>query len=299
MVLHISDPDCDRTVYRLVHEGKEVTRHLTGRPNEAPPGRFRNTLSTESLERIQRVVETARSLVDSTPTVRLLQAAGAEVDRKGALGALRMMDVEEIIHARSAGRRQLVWYPGPRPPEVPLAKMVDRPRYELLRYILRTERRWSSTDRLIWRAEFDVDMEGAARLDGRTDRDLPVTYFADYGKNARKYVLGALKALYWLERVAWRNYSCQAIDWLWVGPAPSQETRVRPVPQVRAISDPYLTRSLSRDERLRDLVAERKLTHRLIRQRWIDSHHPEKAAEYRSRAKEARQGEALRKERLA
>jgi hypothetical protein len=260
-------------VYRLVANGRERVLPLPEPPRESPPARFRNSLKPESLSRIRAVVETARRLRNPATTEDVVVAAAASSDRKGALGALRMLDVEGIVHARSGGRRQLVWHPGPRPRNVPVARMVDRPRYELLRYILQTDLSWRPTDWLIREAEFDLDLQEVARRSwSKSDRDLPVTYFADYGKSARKYVLGALKALYWLEQVSWRNFSQQAIEWLWIASVPTDESLGRPSPRSKSISDGYLSEGISREERLRAIAFERELSYMVSRQHWVETH---------------------------
>lgn len=227
------------------------------------------------------MVERAKQLRNPAMTEDLVRAAAAESDRKGALGALRMLEVEGIVHALSGGRRQLVWHPGPRPKGTPHGRMIDRSRYELLHYLLHSSGGWISTDRLIVDAGFDADLLTVARRPARRrDQDLPLTYLADQGKSARKYVLGALKALFWLERIAWRNYSRQAIEWRWVGSV--QQSRDRPVVEQKRVSDPYLLQEDqgSREERLRERVLEREIEHEDRRQRWIETHHPKKAADY-------------------
>ena len=120
-----------------------------------------------------------------------------------------------------------------------------------------------------------------AEPDGRRWSDLPSAFFYDYGKSARKYVLGALKAYYWLEQVAWRNHTRQAIEWRWVAPV---EGAVR-VPLVAEIPyvDPYLTEdpSLSRATRIAQAAETRREAFEQETQLWIDHHYPEAAKRYR------------------
>jgi hypothetical protein len=300
--------DCDRSVYYVVSNGTECTRPVSDdRGLSGPRVRFRNTLKPESLARIRHVVEVAEALSEPMTTEGLIRAAMANSDSKGALGALRMLDVEGVVHATAGPRRQLVWNRGPRPKEVLPPKGARRERYGYLHDFLRHENtRWHATDFLAREAAFDPDLrvgsdDDGRPLHGRKHRELPVNFFRDNGKSARKYVLGALKALYWLELVAWRHHSCQAIEWRWIEPVPERrKARPRkPLPSPPSASqDPYLTDKLvrPRHEALAERALDRFIAYENTHQAWVDTHHPEAAERYRDgRSRRAKEKEARRR----
>jgi hypothetical protein len=129
-----------------------------------------------------------------------------------------MLEAEGVVHVQRGSRRQLIWHPGVRDPEDEPPLVADVSRYSMLRDLLRnSSESWISTDYLIRNADFDPHLREPGRGEPlSTDRDLPANYFHDTGKSARKYVLGALKCLYWRESVAWRLYSSQAVSWRWI-----------------------------------------------------------------------------------
>lgn len=276
-------------IYHVVVAGREQSADWK---EDFPPmhmwtgARFNNSLQPQSLARIRRVVDVASSLVTPQATADVVAAAGAEQDPKGALGALRMLDVEGVVHARSGGRRQLVWHAGPRSDEAEPPRLAERERYSRLRGLLRRNTdRWHSTDWLIVEADFDPDLELRSAGDWETRRGLshglPVNFFLDHGKSARKYVLGALKALYWLEHVAWRNSTRQAVGWRWVAPVEGR-VRVPPISWRSKSIDPYLLDESppSRRERLAAGGAERREIFAAEAQQWIRDNYPEAAQRY-------------------
>jgi hypothetical protein len=215
----------DTTVIQLVREGRSVAVPIdeANAPAHRTPrrARFRNTLQPESLARIRSVVDVARTIERPTPTKDVIGRAHATVDWKGASGALRMLDVHGVLHATAGPRRQLIWCPGQRPSDSARPQGLKLELYERLRDLLQhSNLSWHSTDFLLITAGFDPHLDlGEDVLLGRPmrERDLPVNTFRDAGRSGRKFVLGALKALYWLELLAWRNYSSQAVEWWWVG----------------------------------------------------------------------------------
>jgi hypothetical protein len=273
-------------VYHIVCNGREETVALEDDPLVARArefGRFNNTLHPQSLARVRRVIEAARSVRRPVRTAELVRRARAGADEKGALGALRVLDLEGVVHARTGGRRQLIWHPGPRPDVISTPRGVHHQLYLRLRELMRRDARaWHSTDSLMINAGFDPDLVETVVERPRGQWDLPTMFFGDYGKSARKYVLGALKAYYWLECVAWRNHTRQAIDWTWIAPiegivkVPAMRERVR-------YADPYLSEKLvpDRSQRLVKRAAEREEAFRKETQQWLESHHPEKAQRYR------------------
>lgn len=221
-------------------------------------------------------------------TAELITRAGARSDTKGALGALRMLDIEGVAHVRSGARRQLVWHPGPREVEPSERFAAQLYRYRLLREILaRASASWIATDYLLRSATYDADLLGGGRRDtARPMRfsDLPVNFFADNGKSARKYLLGALKTLYWRECVAWRLHTSQAVTWRWIGPGGKDRTIdyvTRWDPYIHP-DDPYLTDSSeNRAERMKRQALDRALDHDEKLQAWIEEHFPEAAQRYK------------------
>jgi hypothetical protein len=283
------------TVVHVVREGQPAALPIdeANAPAHRTPrrARFRNTLQPESLARIRSVVEIAPTIERPTPTKDVIDRARAAVDTKGASGALRMLDVQGVVHATAGPRRQLIWCPGQRPNDSDRPRGLKQEIYQRLRDLLQHgNQSWHSTDFLLVTAGFDPHLHlGEHVLFGRPirERDLPVNTFRDAGKSARKFVLGALKALYWLELLAWRNYSSQAVEWWWVGPAADPGQRLAAVPEraLRPNKDPYLTDHPPRlrAERLTEGAIDRWTAYNEDRQRWIDKHHPEAAAEYRYR----------------
>jgi hypothetical protein len=227
----------------------------------------------------------ASSLTAPRPTAQLLAEADAAGDPKGGLGALRILDLEGRVEGRSGGRRQLIWHPGPREDADP-PRLVQRERHMRLRDLLRSgSARWHSTDWLLVEAGFDEDLNLGQAID-ETSRtglmgDLPVNFFRDRGKSARKFILGALKALYWLECVGWRNYTSQAVEWRWIQPV---RERVTPPPLGRpsAFVDRYLTDDSrpSRQERIDARAAELKLEFAGEAQQWIRENYPHAAQQW-------------------
>jgi hypothetical protein len=294
----------DLDVYHVVRHGQERTVPLADdewAQLSRRRGRFNNSLQPESLARIGRVLEVARSLDRPVKTSELIAMADVDKDQKGALGALRMLALQGVVHPRAGPRRQLLWCPGEaldgRSP-----RGAWRTQYLHLRELLRANRkRWHATDWLVIQASFDPDLDvGRSRSLGGVPRlydGLPVNVFRDDGKNARKYVLGALKALYWLECVAWRHYTRQAVEWRWVAPV-SSVVRV-PVRQERPIKhDPYLVDipPPSRHERVCSRADDLAIAFEEKRQRWIKENHPDKAANYAAKQNQRqRDREAKRK----
>lgn len=276
------------SVYHLVVDQREETREV-GEERQSTevrrPSRFNNTLQSSSLARIRRVVAVASSLKAPRATSDLLAEAEAAEDPKGGLGALRILDLAGHVHARSGGRRQLIWHPGPREGADP-PRLVQRERHMRLRDLLRSgSARWHSTDWLLVEAGFDADLDLGLGIDepSRTGLmgGLPMNFFRDRGKSARKYILGALKALYWLECVGWRNYTSQAVEWRWIQPV---RERVAPPPlgQPSAFVDLYLTDGSrpSRQERIDARVAELTLAFAEEAQQWIRNNHPYAAQQW-------------------
>jgi hypothetical protein len=158
-----------------------------------------------------------------------------------------------------------------------------------LRDLLRSgSARWHSTDWLLVEAGFDEDLDLGQAIDATSRTgligDLPVNFFRDRGKSARKYILGALKALYWLECVGWRNYTSQAVEWRWIQPV---RERVAPPPLGRpsAFVDAYLTDDSlsSRRERIDARAAELTVEFAGEAQQWIRENHPTQLSSGRKR----------------
>jgi hypothetical protein len=275
--------------YHVVCDGREVfvrvdeddlTRLARGR------GRFQNTLQSASLARIGLLVRLAGTFEGELRTDELVARAEIEADRKGAMGALRMLDVQGVIHARAGRGRQLVWYSGPRS-EGSVPKGVDHGRYLLLRELLRgSTARWHATDWLVREAGFDRSLDYRIREDlvgrrPRIQRGLPENFFVDNGKSARKYVLGALKVLYWMESVAWRNHTRQAVEWKWIAPVTGGvgvPLLILPAPK----GDPYLEENVPQDRLVRvwEAAFQRELEFEEKSQRWIAEHYPAEAAAF-------------------
>lgn len=280
--------DYDPLAEHYVEGRVELSVRLEPQRQALPKGRFSNVLSRASLQRIGTVVEVASSLTQPLTTADVIGRANASPDQKGTLGALRMLDVEGVVHARGGARRQLVWHPGPRAVEDERAA-AQLYRYRALRQLLvNASDTWISTDYLLRTATFDSDLRSGPRDDdfGGPWRfsDLPVNFFVDSGKSGRKYLLGALKALYWRELVAWRLYSSQAVTWRWIGPAGKQrglDHIIRWDPSLRP-DDPYLTDGpTNRGERIDEKARDRAMEHEKRFQRWIEEHFPEAAQRYK------------------
>jgi hypothetical protein len=274
--------------YYLVVDGREEAMELDDPAGTTPAwnrGRFTNSLQPHSLARIRRVLDVACSLERPRTTADLLAQADAGQDLKGGLGALRMLDAEGLVHSRSGGRRQLVWHPGRREQDEP-PRLAEPERYKRLRELLRSRTdRWHSTDWLVVEADFDPDLELRSAADSERRRglthDLPVNFFRDHGKSARKYLLGGLKALYWLECLAWRNHTRQAVEWRWVQPV-KEKVVVPLVSQRRRSADPYLVQDPPPDRwvRLTEGAAKRRDTFQEEAKRWIRDSYPEAAQRY-------------------
>ena len=118
--------------------------------------RFNNTLSRGSLRRVRRLIGVAEGLDGSVPTGGVVERAEAGADEKGALGALRMLDVEGVIHATAGRGRQLIWNPGPRPVGVSAPRMSLLRSTEIVVELLRfASASWFSTDFVVRECGFD------------------------------------------------------------------------------------------------------------------------------------------------
>jgi hypothetical protein len=274
----------DRTVYYVARAGV-VTAEPRDDAGELPPdrSRFVNTLSAKSLERIRRLMDLARSLDGPLLTKELVGRTGAAMDAKGALAALRVLDLEGMVHAESGRGRQLVWKPGARGEDTPAPKGVEREKYTFLRYMLQAlAPRWVATDFFVRLLDPDIAPDFSGLDDERHDpssvpapmRGLPVSFFSDYGKNTRKYVLGALKAWFWLERIGWRHYTAQAVEWSWIAPV-SLPTRPPRRPMLRA--------KPADDYEIFTPEEERMEAYMEAYQSWVDTHHPEEGQKFRDR----------------
>lgn len=127
------------------------------------------------------------------PTKELLEAAS--LPHEEGLGALKMLEVEEVCHATSGPRSQLLWQQGARPGPARMPRLIERDRrgYLELRSVLRRcSADWIGTDALLRDARFPERQRKAAR--------------------------GALKALVALEHLEWRHHSQQSFVWRWIGP---------------------------------------------------------------------------------
>jgi hypothetical protein len=273
----------------FVRDGREVRELGSFLPDDA--GRFTNTLTPASLERIRRLIEIAVALERPMPTQALIEGAGATTDPKGALGALRMLDVEGCVHATSGGRKQLIWNPGPRPlgVEAPRAAWL-RPTIILRELLVFLSSDWLSTDFIVRQCGFDPTLPPQVveeLLYQRTYAGLPVNVFSDASKNGRRYALGALKVLFWREQVAWRQYSRQAIEWQWIGEGglerPFEDWRGRAT-LYRRLPDPYIDEVACDRADAREQRAAQRMNHfARKRHEWIEEHNPEAAAQYRFR----------------
>jgi hypothetical protein len=77
-----------------------------------PRPRWRQPVGWEKYKRLLRLV---KKLDGYHSTADVLRAAGLAKDPRGGVGALHMASVLGLCHARSGGRRTLVWGPGQRP----------------------------------------------------------------------------------------------------------------------------------------------------------------------------------------
>ena len=66
-------------------------------------------------EKYRRLLESIGGLEEDTPTSEVLAAVGLERDPRGGIGALHMASALGLCHARTGGRRRLVWRAGARP----------------------------------------------------------------------------------------------------------------------------------------------------------------------------------------
>jgi hypothetical protein len=66
-------------------------------------------------EKYKRLLRLVKKLDGYHSTADVLRAAGLAKDPRGGVGALHMASVLGLCHARSGGRRTLVWGPGQRP----------------------------------------------------------------------------------------------------------------------------------------------------------------------------------------
>lgn len=126
-----------------------------------------------------------------TPTTELGTAAGLS-DPDGLVGALRMMEVQGVVHELRGKRNQLCWLAGPRTGKRPktLAPLLPYERVaKLLQWFGQTP---IATDAVL----HDVGLNPAKTKD-------------------RERVLGALKALTAFGLVEWGRHSDQAITWRW------------------------------------------------------------------------------------
>ena len=259
--------------------------------------RFSNTLSRWSLSRVRRLIRVAEGLDGPVPTAAIVERAEAGADQKGALGALRMLDVEGVIHATAGRGRQLIWNPGPRPEGVTAPKMSLLRSPEIVLELLRfASASWFSTDFVVRECGFDPNLldepsDPEQPLEPAWQRGLPVNMFDDVTRHGRRYALGALKVLYWREKIAWRNYSTQAIEWRWLAQDGCGRT-IRDWPGVEVpggrVLDPYIDGAAHeaasrRLEARRDGAFLRERAYEDTYQKWIDTHHPAAAAAYRRR----------------
>jgi hypothetical protein len=256
-----------------------------------PPARFNNTLSERSLERIRRLVLAAETLSEPRKTAALIEEADAAQDPKGALGALRMLDVEGVVHATAGGRKQLIWNAGPRPEGVsaPRAAWLG-PTKNLHKLLRSASNEWLPTDYLVLRCGFDPDLSLGQDEMYRTLpalRGMPVTAFSDVSKNGRRYALGALKALHVRETVEWGHYSSQAIVWRWVGPGALGHRRESwPMLHFEYHREPdsiLNPRGYEWHRARQGGVDKRKLAHTRAWQAWIEENHPAEATAYELR----------------
>ena len=249
-----------------------------------PAARFNNALSERSLERVRRLLDAAESLSEPRKTGALIEEADAASDPKGAIGALRMLDVEGVVHATAGGRKQLIWNPGPRPEGVSAPRAAWLGPTENLHKLLRSASNEPlPTDYLVLRCGFDPGLQLR-----RSFRGMPVTAFSDVSKNGRRYALGALKVLHWRGKVAWSHYSSQAIEWCWVGPGAlghRRESWPSFGVEYRREPDPILNpEGYERLQARQARTDDRERAHEQAWQAWIDENHPEQAAAYRYRA---------------
>ena len=211
-----------------------------------------------------------------------------------------MLDAQGIVHARSGGRRQLIWHPGRREFGEP-PRLVERESYLRLRDLLRSRNeRWHSTDWLLIEAGLDPDLDllnaEQSERGGGLWAGLPVNFFLDRGKSARKYVLGALKALYWLECVSWRNYTSQAIEWRWIQPV-TEKVVVGRIRLPTTSADPYLLDgpAVSRWDRLTARAVEYREKFQEQEQQWIRDHYPKLAQQFEDRRRAQQESEEARR----
>lgn len=149
---------------------------------------YKNELTT--LPQFQLLVEIARSLESESTTAELGERAAID-DRDELMGALRMLEVQGVIHEVQGQRRQSLWHPGKRTtPRSETDQRVLVP-YEripkLLKHYGRTPIATEEIAREVW---------------------------ADEGKGHER-VRGALKVLAVLGLVESGHYSSQAVTWWW------------------------------------------------------------------------------------
>ena len=283
----------DRTLLHRVVDGEPRTVPLAPdelRPGPRRTGWFLNTLEDGPPLRIRQLIESVEGLAEPLPTQMLLRQAGLPLGDKGAAGALRVLDIVGMVHARAGRGRSLIWYPGSAcAGRAGAADASLGGRYvEPTRLLSASTNSWFATDFLVRTAGFDPDLptrEDSPAVFDRRLSSLPAAFFHDVGKSGRKYVLGASKTLFWLEFTAWRQYSCQAVEWRWAGPPLTLPKSIVQRQAARPSEDAYLSDAprLPRDERMRARGLERLVEHLEKRQVWIDDNDPDAAAAYKHR----------------
>jgi hypothetical protein len=172
----------------------------------------RNQLSPEKLAHVERLVGLVEAMERPTPTQALIDASG--IEKREGLGALRMLDVEGVCHAKAGPRSQLVWHPGPRPATEEPPRQLRRRPYEILRRVLQqSSAAWLATDHLMREADFEKTEDRPLRPEkpGVYELKLP----DEHNTNMRKAALGALKALLVRGKIVSRMYG-RAVTWRWV-----------------------------------------------------------------------------------
>jgi hypothetical protein len=88
-------------------------------------------------EKYKRLLRLVKKLDGYESTADVLRASGLAKDQRGGVGALHAASVLGLCHARSGGRRSLLWGPGPRPADEPAPSLARETEYRRVVAVLR------------------------------------------------------------------------------------------------------------------------------------------------------------------
>src|SRR6266566_5340614 len=102
--------------------------------DQRPRLRWREPVGWKNYKRLLRVV---RKFDGYHSTHDVLRAAGLEKDPRGGIGALHAASAMGLCHARSGGRRSLLWGPGPPPADEAAPSLARETEYRRVIAVLR------------------------------------------------------------------------------------------------------------------------------------------------------------------